>query len=397
MRATEKCNQTEDSKISVAYHFFPHYRGGVIKELQATLDPIFVADTVGIEGINVFKFPSNRRFVYAPCTRLGPFTFQIKVVSHCLFTSDEYIVFLADPNNLSVWLGGLICRARRKRVIFWGHGFITCHRDAKNYIRKAFFSIAHAFFTYGWRAKRNAIKMGFDQDNIYVGYNSLDYAYQLSIRNSLLSKTDQNSNDPKKDSLSILCISRLTQRCRYDLLFKAVDFASRQGLKFAITIIGDGPERNALEDMSTQLNLDVTYVGAIYDEKVIAQFIFNADVTVSPGKVGLTAMHSLMYGTPVITHGDFEKQMPEVESIIPGFTGEFFNEGSATALSETLIDFKNRYTDRTATRSHCFRMIDDFYNPGKQVKALKNAIYGLQPGEGSEHLTLFKEKLNEGT
>ena len=44
---------------------------------------------------------------------------------------------------------------------------------------------------------------------------------------------------------------------------------------------------------------------------------------VSPGNVGLTAIHSLSYGTPVLTHNNFNNQMPEVESIQPGFNGYF--------------------------------------------------------------------------
>lgn len=54
-----------------------------------------------------------------------------------------------------------------------------------------------------------------------------------------------------------------------------------------------------------------------------AEFIYNADLCVSPGNVGLTAMHSLVFGCPVITHNCFEWQMPEFEAIQPGITGDF--------------------------------------------------------------------------
>ncbi len=63
--------------------------------------------------------------------------------------------------------------------------------------------------------------------------------------------------------------------------------------------------------------------GACYDEEIIGELIFNAQLCVSPGNVGLTAMHSLVYGTPVITHNNFSNQSPEFEAIIDGKTGSF--------------------------------------------------------------------------
>ena len=46
------------------------------------------------------------------------------------------------------------------------------------------------------------------------------------------------------------------------------------------------------------------------------------DITVSPDKVGLTAIHSMAYGRPVITHDNMDRQGPEVEAVIPGRTDQ---------------------------------------------------------------------------
>ena len=55
------------------------------------------------------------------------------------------------------------------------------------------------------------------------------------------------------------------------------------------------------------LNLQdqIWFYGACYDESKLGELIFNADLCVSPGNVGLTAVHSMGYGTPVITHNNF--------------------------------------------------------------------------------------------
>lgn len=74
---------------------------------------------------------------------------------------------------------------------------------------------------------------------------------------------------------------------------------------------------------SYNLANNIWFYGACYDEIKNAALIYNADLCVSPGNVGLTAMHSMVFGTPVITHNDFKWQMPEFEAIEPGKTGDF--------------------------------------------------------------------------
>ena len=92
---------------------------------------------------------------------------------------------------------------------------------------------------------------------------------------------------------------------------------------------------------SLKLDRQVWFFGACYDESKIAELIFNANVCVSPGNVGLTAIHSLSYGTPVITHDSFSHQMPEFEAIIPNLTGNFFEEGNLQSMNEVIEKINN--------------------------------------------------------
>ena len=80
------------------------------------------------------------------------------------------------------------------------------------------------------------------------------------------------------------------------------------------------------------LNQNVCFFGPCYDEFEIGMLIYNAALCVSPGNVGLTAIHSLSYGTPVISHNDFKHQMPEFEAIVPGETGAFFIANDLNSL-----------------------------------------------------------------
>jgi glycosyltransferase involved in cell wall biosynthesis len=120
------------------------------------------------------------------------------------------------------------------------------------------------------------------------------------------------------------------------------------------------------------------FYGACYEEAVIGEMYYNATACISPGNVGLTAIHSLMYGCPVITHSDFSKQMPEFEAIRVGSTGDFFEYGNAGSLAETIEAWlKGHYPKNEALRNDCFRIIDEKFNPYYQIKVLNSQLLTL--------------------
>lgn len=380
------------STVLIVYHFFPHYRRGVVEKIAECFpNAFFMGAKDGFDGINVYDFGGGDFFSPVRNFYVQRFILQPRVVWECLVGNHTSYIFLANPNILTTWIGAGICRIRGRRVIFWGHGFMSSEITKKNILRRAFFRLADAFYSYGWRAKKNAVEMGFEENSIYVGFNSLNYDLQLSVRKKCSESLSCVSEIEHR--LKVLCISRLTKICRYDVLFEAVALArAKYGMQVQVKVIGDGPETSSLKYQASMLGIDVDFIGALYDEEQIASHLHAADVTVSPGKVGLTAMHSMMYGTPVISHDDFENQMPEVEAIVPGFTGCFFKKNNVPDLAEKLYAFKAAFPDRELTRRRCFAMIDKVYNPAKQVEILTMAIQGIPAPEGNDAFVLFSEE-----
>ncbi len=124
-----------------------------------------------------------------------------------------------------------------------------------------------------------------------------------------------------------------------------------------------------------QIEERVWFYGACYEDETLAPLIFNASITISPGNVGLTAIHSLSFGTPIITHNNFATQMPEFESIIEGRTGSFFEENNVNDLTEKIKAWlpvldKNRET----IRANCFQIVDRYYNTNYQINLLKKIL-----------------------
>jgi glycosyltransferase involved in cell wall biosynthesis len=141
----------------------------------------------------------------------------------------------------------------------------------------------------------------------------------------------------------------------------------------SLVLIGEGPARLDLEAQARSAGVHVVFLGAIYDETTIGAILLNARLVIAPGKVGLTAMHSLAYGVPVLTHGDFNLQMPEVEAVISGITGDFFDLGSTDSLARVLAAWLER-PKSAEERKQCVARIEAAYTPERQVELIEAAI-----------------------
>jgi glycosyltransferase involved in cell wall biosynthesis len=98
-----------------------------------------------------------------------------------------------------------------------------------------------------------------------------------------------------------------------------------------------------------------------------------SECCVSPGNVGLTAIHSLSLGTPVITHGNFYNQGPEVESVIQDETGLFFEENNVASLSD-VIDNMILNKKKLLMETKCIEQVTRYWNPGKQAEIFNEAV-----------------------
>ncbi|UVP00894.1 glycosyltransferase [Bacteroides sp. BFG-257] len=176
---------------------------------------------------------------------------------------------------------------------------------------------------------------------------------------------------------NLIFIGRLTPVKKIDLLIEALLILKQSGLQYNLTLVGGGIQEASLKELVEQkyLNDNVWFYGACYDEIKNAELIYNADLCVSPGNVGLTAIHSMMFGTPVITHSCFKFQMPEFEAIHEGLTGSFFDYDSASSIADCIVRWDKKYIDkREEVRLACFNEIDKFWTPQFQLEIIKTNL-----------------------
>lgn len=370
-------------RVAVVYRIWPHYRSPVLDAMlkSEAVRYTFLASGEAADGIEHAAIQQEPYFRQALYRNFGPLLWQPDAVKVALEPEYDAVLYLGNPNFIGTWLGAIICRLRGRPCLFWAHGWLRHESGAKRFFRHRFFRLANHLLVYAERAKKIGTAEGFPADRITVIYNSLDVAKSRALVGQI-EQGQLNSVNPRlffddPDRPLIICTARITSKVRLDLLFDAATELKRRGRPINILLVGDGPERERLQARAVKEGLAVHFFGACYDESVVAQLIYHSDLTVSPGKIGLTAMHTLMYGTPAITHGDFDLQMPEVEAIEPGISGAFFKEGNAADLADAIDQWLSGRTNKAAVKAAAFKVIDDKWNPETQARIIEAAILGV--------------------
>jgi glycosyltransferase involved in cell wall biosynthesis len=368
-------------RVVVIYHFYPHYRRPIVEALSqsSSADFTFVGDDHEyLHSIAAATLDDSVRFHLAPTHHLfGPFMWQWGAVRWAIRREFDTVIMHSVPHWPCTWLGALAARMLGKRVIFWGHGYLYEPRGIKGLIRRLFHALPHAHLFYGQRSREIALRHGWRAEDLFVVSNSLDVAAQRRLRATI---TEDDSRQLRQrlfgdpDTPIAVCTTRLISLRRIDLLIEAIGDLRQRGHRVNLILLGDGPERERLHQLAKQLDVPVHFEGETYDEGRIARLVSASTVTVAPGKVGLTAMHSMAYGVPVISHGDADDQMPEWEAIRPGRTGDHFERGNAASLAECIRRWTTTSFPSAEVRAACMNEIETRWTPEQQREIIEASV-----------------------
>jgi len=165
------------------------------------------------------------------------------------------------------------------------------------------------------------------------------------------------------EGLAIGCVGRLVPQKGLDTLMQAL--ALQRGAKWRLTIVGDGPERERLEDMASELRLAarVRWTGGLPAEQV-ANLWPDLDVLVQPSVAlpdwreanGQILMEAMAHEVAVL--GTDSGVIPE----LIGDAGMVVPAGDTQALAAALEQLSNHAARRTlahAARARALRLYSD--------------------------------------
>lgn len=364
-------------KTLCAFNYGPHYRQAIYAKMGEVLNVDFVfGDKIqtSIKPLDTSRLKSFKGFLKNKWWR--GFYWQ-KGLLRYFFSYDTFIL-TGEIKNASSWVILLLSRVWGKRAILWTHGWHSPGSALNNEVQKIYFSLAHSILTYNERGLKILEEKGIHKDKLFCIYNSLDYDTQIKVRQQL-SPTAIYRNHFGNDDPVLCFVGRLQKVKQIDILLHAVAQLQEVGKPVNVVLIGTGEDEAALQALSVQLGItsQLWFYGACYEETELGELIYNAQLCVSPGNVGLTAIHAMMYGTPVASHNNFDQQMPESEAIEEGSTGFFFTQGSSASLAQGIDRWLNQHTSsssRETIRLNAFNKVDLLFNPYRQLEVLMQVL-----------------------
>jgi glycosyltransferase involved in cell wall biosynthesis len=201
----------------------------------------------------------------------------------------DALIVDANPRILSTSAAVKWMHARRRPVIGWGLGAPPLSGPLAGFRQMRRLSSLRRFdalLAYSRRGAQEYASLGFPRERIFVAYNSVSPAPAHPLPSRPL------TFDPRP---VVLFVGRLQARKRVDSLLRAC--AEIQNLR--LVIVGDGPERPALEALARDVYPHAEFAGSKHGAELKPLFEA-ADLFVLPGTGGLAVQEAMSYGLPVI-------------------------------------------------------------------------------------------------
>ncbi|MDL2314903.1 glycosyltransferase [Bacteroidales bacterium OttesenSCG-928-C19] len=367
-------NRKKD-KICFINNYSPHYRKEIFMLMERELScDFYFGDKMGDVKKIDFSLLKNFKKEVQNIIICKPIYYQ-KGVIFLLFKGYSKFILYGEHVCVSSWIFLFLAKIFRKEVYLWTHGYYGKESKFRLFFERIFYSMPKGVMLYGNYAKNLMRKDGLNEKKLHVIYNSLAYDKQIKIRNNITS-TDIFQNHFENNYHNLIFVGRLTKVKQLDMLLKALCELNKHTKQYNLTLIGKGEMENDLLLLAKELNIEknIWFYGASYDEQVLSKLIYNADLCISPGNVGLTAIHAMTYGCPVITHDNFAWQMPEFEAIKKGKTGDFFKYNNLDSLIETIQNWFQLNLEREKVCQNCYEEIDSKWNPYYQLGVMKKVM-----------------------
>ena len=285
-----------------------------------------------------------------------------------LLLGGKYDAVIAEFNLriLSNLMACVVSNLLRKKFIWWGQGVSPTSGRLSLRLRMLLTRLSDAVIFYEEPQAMRFVSMGLPKEKTFVAANSID-----------TEEIAQFAEDrPLAGRHRILYIGRLIEGKKVDLLLRAFARA-RVSLPpgTELTVIGSGPESEKLSELAQELGLaeQVGFVPAVYEQAQLASYFNSAWVSVSPGRIGLSAIHSLAYGVPMIVARD-EPHRPEVIALEEGINTLFFNSNDADDLAQRLLELSSCPERHARMSRAALDKIHNHFSLKAMVKTFEEAV-----------------------
>lgn len=259
-------------------------------------------------------------------------------------------------------------------VIWWSLGSIPDRKinvrsTIGDRLQKFFAGRAASVFSYGTYSKNYFESIGISEDKIVVGYNTIDEQQVVNDVDSV-SQDDilllrEDLGIPKENTVIAYC-GRLTEGKRVDILIRSIHQLKQIGKgSLSLVIIGNGPERQRLEELASLLGLcsEIVFVGQQYTN--LSKYFLLGDFCVLPGLGGLAINHAFAHGLPVVCG---PADGTERDLVKTGETGVLLSDVDTESLGKAIEYMTDNADNRTEMGRNARKLILGNYSLSNYAK-----------------------------
>lgn len=370
-------------KIIVLQRILPHYRAGIFRKLCGRFPgmSVFYGQPYKNESLKNADNLSDNIFIRCSNTYFDKNgkIFISKIFSKIKDLRPEIIISVFNVGNLNIYILFLLRKFLKFKIILWSFGYdpvkgFNPDKYFTDKIRLYLSQKADAVIFYWENGKEEVSRYSKVSGHYFVAPNTLDTDKQTELKRKfeITGKEKIKSELGVKEKFHFVYVGRLLEDKQIDLLLKAFSHLEKDTAEIRLTIIGDGPEKSNLENLSRELKLkNIFFTGEITDDELTGKWIFISDAFVMPGRLGLSVVHTFCFGTPVISqkkekhfHGE---GIGYVKDGVNGFLAEDENISELAERMKRIIS-DPELSDRLRTNA--------FYSSQNECSA-ENMINGI--------------------
>lgn len=348
-------------KLVVYQEELPPYRIPFFNELYCKLNKNFELH-IPLKGCNYNDMSLNLPYVL----RKGRLYQSVLGLNFHLFakfpnldTSDSILILgnLRSVHSILLFIYSKVFT--NSNVLWWGHVKVGYQFFIIRFIRNLFYRFSDFIVLYSDRDYEILIReLPHLDGKIIILNNGLDQ--------SLIDRYRQ-PYDFRIRGKNILFMGRNTIKSEFRLLY-----ASFKDLPSSYTLHVIGVDQ---DEMDLDFLPNVKFYGEIYDEERISYIVNKCAVFVYPGSVGLSLIHALSYGIPILVYSDINYHMPEISSSFePNLpVGLFFNDKSVNTLSKHILRIMSS-ADLNIWSQNALKITKTKYNVSTMADVLLNVI-----------------------
>ena len=333
-------------RLGIQQRVLPQYRKGFFEALAEVCEgglSIFAGEVHADETIPItdhlqlagFVKARNRHFqkIQSPYY----FLWQGGLVKWLRDWKPDVLILEANPRYLSSGKAISWMHERSKPVIGWGLGAPPIDKGIsligkinsgwRIRSRKRLINQLDAMIAYSHKGASEYLALSSKSQRVYTATNAV----------AKRSEGSPPHRSPDFDGrANVLFVGRLQSRKRIDNLLRACA-SLPENLQPQLKIVGDGPEREILQNLAERIYPEAEFPGSIHGTELENYFV-EADIFVLPGTGGLAIQEAMAYGLPVIVAEGDGTQQDLVRSENGWLIPPDDEESLKLSLEEALID-----------------------------------------------------------